>query len=67
MGHPRKNSLFPVAVSVHQAAACLGIRVEVVQAAVRNFEVTCYRAPTGSRKKILVQDLVKWVKTWRRA
>ncbi len=66
MGRPLKNRLFPVALSLSQAATCLGVSRETIVEGVRTNQLPYFHAPTGSRKRVLVADLVAFVRTWRR-
>ncbi|HUE11513.1 MAG TPA: hypothetical protein VMQ54_11270 [Steroidobacteraceae bacterium] len=59
----RKNHLYPLALSILGAATTLGVRPELIRAAVRNGELKMYRPPMGvKRQKLLTDDLVKWVR-----
>ncbi len=63
MATPRKPArLFPVALSPTQAAECMGLRRDQIADAIRSGDLPCYRL--GVKRRILVESLVAWVKTW---
>jgi hypothetical protein len=60
----RVTPLFPIAVSVSRAAECLGVDRAVIDEAVRMGHLIVYQR--GLKRRILVEDLVRWVRTtWR--
>lgn len=68
MPRPRKHSLFPIALSVQAASDALGLdkNGRFVREAVARGELPAYRA-RGRRERVLVVDLVEWVRSWPRA
>jgi len=64
---PRTRSLFPVALSVQASADALKIPRRVIADAIKSAELVAY-AGSGRRVRILVPDLIEWVRTtWPRA
>lgn len=59
-----KQPLWPVAVSMRQAAECLGVRREKIAVAVREGALPAYRS--GTQVRVLTEDLVALVRTWER-
>jgi predicted site-specific integrase-resolvase len=59
----RKLMLWPVAVSIASACAVMdkGVSPATVKEAIRNGELPYYTSKSG-RRRILVEDLVKWVR-----
>jgi hypothetical protein len=67
MGRPRKNRLFPVALSIDACADALSCpRSKISEAVYLSGELAAYAGPNRS-VRILVKDLVAWVeRTWPR-
>jgi excisionase family DNA binding protein len=62
MAYQRKTRLFPIALSVGDAARCLGVARKTIETALRNDELKCYAPPSGLvRPRILVADIHRWV------
>ena len=63
---PRARPIFPVALSIQSASDALDIPRRVVAEAVTLGDLAAYSGP-GKRIRILVPDLVAWVKSsWPR-
>jgi hypothetical protein len=63
----RKSRLFPVALSPERAAGCIGVRPELIRDAIRLRLLPCYKAPRGSRRIVLVRDLLHYIRReWKR-
>jgi excisionase family DNA binding protein len=63
----RHRSLFPIAVSVREAAECLGVSRRVIEMAIANGELK-FRTPNwGARRgRLLVSEITNWVAThWK--
>jgi hypothetical protein len=60
---PKKN-LYPVALSATSLARALQIRPEKVLAAIRDGDLPAYQL--GVSRRVLIDDAVKWVRTWKR-
>jgi excisionase family DNA binding protein len=55
-----------LALSPTHAAQALGVRPALVYAAVKSGKLPVYR-PSGTKRKILVCDLIEWYRTeWER-
>jgi excisionase family DNA binding protein len=63
MGRPRKNALYPVAIAPSRAAECLGLHRSKIDAAVRAGDLRVYTL--GLARRILVCDLIEWVRSWK--
>lgn len=59
----RTRALFPIALSASAAADALSVPLRKVQRALDNGELIGYAAG-GNRTRILVVDLVEWVRSW---
>lgn len=57
----RRTAIFPIALSPAKLADCLGIRPEVVTAAIKQRALPCYRK--GAKRRVLIADAVTWVRT----
>jgi len=63
MARKRKgHRLYPIALSPAQASEALQIQPEEVTAAIKTGKLVAY--PIGARRRVLVVDLVEWVRTW---
>lgn len=61
----RRNAIFPIALSPAKLAECIGIRAEVIADAIKQDLLPCYRQ--GTKRRVLVQDAVAWIKnTWEK-
>jgi excisionase family DNA binding protein len=62
MPRTSKTPLFPVAISPARAGEVLGVRLEKVHDAIREGALPCYQL--GAKRRVLIADLVEWVRTW---
>ena len=68
MGRPRKQCLFPVALSVDAAADALPVPRRIIDEAISLGELEAFVAPSGRRVRVTVADLTAWICTsWKRA
>jgi hypothetical protein len=66
MGRPRLKRLFPIALSFDAVAEALQIPRHVIHDAIyTTAELRAFEC--GQCRRVLVEDLVAWVKTWPRA
>jgi hypothetical protein len=65
MARARRKPLFPIALSPAATADALQIRLKVVRDAILSGALPAYQ--TDRRVRVLVADLVEWVRTWPRA
>lgn len=65
MPRRRLSPLFPIAVSPAELADQLGVRLEVISAAIKNGSLECFKH--GLARRVLVEDAVEFVrKNWER-
>jgi len=61
----RRTQLFPIALSPAKLADSLGVSPSVIANAIKEDLLRCYRI--GTKRRVLVQDAVQWVKqSWER-
>lgn len=63
MPRARKRPLFPVALSPAAAADALGVSPKKIREAINSGALSAYDAG-GNRVRILVCDLVEYVRSW---
>jgi hypothetical protein len=64
MPRPRKTRLFPVGLSPAACAAAVNCSQAIIRAGIKLGALPCYKA--GLRRIVLVEDLVKFVRTMER-
>jgi len=65
MPRARKSRLWPTALSPAHAADSIGMRQEIIAAAIRSGELRCFKL--GTKRRILWRDLNKWIiRTWKK-
>jgi excisionase family DNA binding protein len=64
-----KRYLFPIAVSVREAATCLGVSRHTIELAIANGELKLRTPNWGTRRgRLLVSEITTWVTTkWKEA
>lgn len=60
-----KSPLYPIALSANALAQCLDIHSRKVYAAIKDGALPVYE--NGKSRRILVSDVVDWVRTWKRS
>lgn len=61
----RRTALFPIALSPTKLADCVGVLPRVIADAIKTGDLPCYKR--GTKRRVLVQDAVDWIKqTWER-
>jgi excisionase family DNA binding protein len=60
-----KRRLHAIACSPAEAANQIGIGVHKVQRAIREGLLPCYQL--GLKRRVLVVELIEWVRTWPKA
>jgi hypothetical protein len=62
----RLKRLFPVALNLDASAAALQCSVALLREAVMTGELVCYVNPKTGAKRIIIEDLILWVRhTWK--
>lgn len=63
----RLKRLYAVALNIEAAATSIQCSPSLLKNAIDRGELAAYANPVTGAKRIVVEDLVEWVRTWKRA